>query len=199
GTTSLFPPPIYFFRKNRRGDNYPDTGGTFYVGKLKTWVHNTGPCELPEGYFGNGGGSGAKGISPVVTAEGKIGDAAFTDVNQTARPVAQANPDEPTLIADRVTAKTEATGKSLPNGNMADAHAEIGVIQQAYNAGKTQGADMAMSVAGKDVCGFCKGDIAAAAEKSGLSSLTIQAIDDVTGLPKKYNWVPGMRSIKEVP
>jgi len=142
---------------------------------------------------------GAKGISPVVTAEGKIGDAAFTDVNQTARPVAQANPDEPTLIADRVTAKTEATGKSLPNGNMADAHAEIGVIQQAYNAGKTQGADMAMSVAGKDVCGFCKGDIAAAAEKSGLSSLTIQAIDDVTGLPKKYNWVPGMRSIKEVP
>lgn len=143
--------------------------------------------------------AGAKGISPVVTAEGKIGDAAFTDVNQTARPVAQANPDEPTLIADRVTAKTEATGKSLPNGNMADAHAEIGVIQQAYNAGKTQGADMTMSVAGKDVCGFCKGDIAAAAEKSGLSSLTIQAIDDVTGLPKKYNWVPGMRSIKEVP
>ncbi|WP_455430633.1 cytidine deaminase-like fold-containing protein [Pseudomonas fildesensis] len=138
-------------------------------------------------------------MSPVVTAEGKIGDAAFTDVNQTARPVAQANPDEPTLIADRVTAKTEATGKCLPNGNMADAHAEIGVIQQAYNAGKTQGADMAMSVAGKDVCGFCKGDIAAAAEKSGLSSLTIQAIDDVTGLPKKYNWVPGMRSIKEVP
>ncbi|WP_445178662.1 cytidine deaminase-like fold-containing protein [Pseudomonas sp. McL0111] len=143
--------------------------------------------------------AGPKGISPVVTAEGKIGDAAFTDVNQTARPVAQANPDEPTLIADRVTAKTEATGKSLPNGNMADAHAEIGVIQQAYNAGKTQGADMAMSVTGKDVCGFCKGDIAAAAEKSGLSSLTIQAIDDVTGLPKKYNWVPGMRSIKEVP
>ncbi|MCE0974308.1 hypothetical protein, partial [Pseudomonas putida] len=26
-TTSLFPPPICFFRKNRRGDNYPDTGG----------------------------------------------------------------------------------------------------------------------------------------------------------------------------
>ena len=125
--------------------------------------------------------AGAKGISPVVTAEGKIGDAAFTDVNQTARPVAQANPDEPTLIADRVKAKTEAPGKSLPNGNMADAHAEIGVIQQTNNAGKTQGADMAMSVAGKDVCGFCKGDIAAAAEKSGLSSLTIQAIDDVTG------------------
>ena len=143
--------------------------------------------------------TGAKGVSPVVTAEGKIGDTAFTDVNQTARPIDQANPDEPTLIADRVTTKIEATGKPLPNGNMADAHAEIGVIQQAYNAGKTQGADMAMSVAGKDVCGFCKGDIAAAAEKAGLNSLTVQAIDDVTGLPKTYNWVPGMRSIKEVP
>ncbi|WP_329606269.1 DUF637 domain-containing protein, partial [Pseudomonas syringae] len=143
--------------------------------------------------------AGEKGISPVVTAEGKIGDAAFTDVNQTARPIAQANPEEPTLIADRVATKIEATGKPLPNGNMADAHAEIGVIQQAYNAGKTQGADMAMNVAGKDVCGFCKGDIAAAAEKAGLKSLTVQAMDDVTGLPKKYNWVPGMRSIKEVP
>ncbi|WP_425375982.1 cytidine deaminase-like fold-containing protein [Pseudomonas fluorescens] len=128
-----------------------------------------------------------------------MGDAAFTDVNQTARPIAQANPDEPNLIADRVATKIEATGKPLPNGNMADAHAEIEVIQQAYNAGKTQGADMAMSVAGKDVCGFCKGDIAAAAEKAGLKSLTVQAMDDVTGLPKKYNWVPGMQSIKEVP
>ncbi|WP_122316857.1 filamentous hemagglutinin N-terminal domain-containing protein [Pseudomonas cichorii] len=29
-----------------------DVGHTFYVGKLKTWVHNTGPCVLPEGYFG---------------------------------------------------------------------------------------------------------------------------------------------------
>lgn len=48
---------------------------------------------------------------------------------------------------------------------MVDVHAEIDVLQQAYNAAKTQGADMAMSVAGKDVCGFCKGDIEAAAEK----------------------------------
>lgn len=51
---------------------------------------------------------------------------------------------------------------------MADANAEIGVIQEAYNAGKTQGADMAMSVAGKDVCEFCKDDIAAAAENPDL-------------------------------
>jgi filamentous hemagglutinin len=103
------------------------------------------------------------------------------------------------LISDRVTAKADASGKILPNGNMVDVHAEIGVLQQAYNAAKTQGADMAMSVAGKDVCGFCKGDIEAAAEKAGLKSLTAQAIDDVTGLPKTYTWVPGMRSIKETP
>ena len=29
-----------------------DVGHTFYVGDLKTWVHNTGPCALPPGYFG---------------------------------------------------------------------------------------------------------------------------------------------------
>ncbi|MCU1721857.1 DUF637 domain-containing protein, partial [Pseudomonas sp. 5P_5.1_Bac1] len=28
-----------------------DVGHTFYVGKLKTWVHNTGPCRLPPDYF----------------------------------------------------------------------------------------------------------------------------------------------------
>jgi filamentous hemagglutinin len=37
---------------------------------------------------------------------------------------------------------------------------------------------------GKDVCGFCKGDIAAAAERAELKSLTVSAIDDNTGLPK---------------
>lgn len=33
-----------------------DIGHTFYVGKLKTWVHNTGPCALPE----RGGVEGAE-------------------------------------------------------------------------------------------------------------------------------------------
>ncbi|WP_183135443.1 DUF637 domain-containing protein [Pseudomonas syringae group genomosp. 3] len=40
-----------------------DVGHTFYVGKLKTWVHNTGPCELPEGYFGAAGGNKAVGTA----------------------------------------------------------------------------------------------------------------------------------------
>ena len=29
-----------------------DVGHTFYVGELKTWVHNEGPCDLPVGYLG---------------------------------------------------------------------------------------------------------------------------------------------------
>lgn len=56
---------------------------------------------------------------------------------------------------------------------------------------------MDMSVAGKDVCDYCKGDIAEAAEKAGLSSLTVRAVDEATGLPKIFTWVNGMRSIKE--
>lgn len=140
---------------------------------------------------------GAKGATPVVTAEGRIGNSVFTDVNQTARPAAQANPNQPTLIADRVDAKIAAKGTPHPNGNMADAHAEIGVIQKAFNEGKTVGSDMTMNVVGKDVCGYCRGDIAAAASKSGLKSLTIQAKDDITGLPKTYYWEVGMKSIRE--
>lgn len=80
---------------------------------------------------------------------------------------------------------------------MGTAHAEIGTIQQAFNAGKTQGKDMTMTVSGKDVCGYCRGDIASAAEKAGLKSLIINAVDDLTGLPKTYYWKPEMKTIKE--
>ncbi|MFV3383687.1 hypothetical protein, partial [Pseudomonas sp. NY15354] len=96
-------------------------------------------------------------------------------------------------ISDRVTAKSDASGKVLPNGNMADAHAEIGVIQQAYAAGKTMGASMELTVSGKAVCGYCRGDIAAMAEKSGLTSLTVK--EAATG--KTLYWQPGMRALRE--
>ena len=56
--------------------------------------------------------------------------------------------NQPTLIADRVDAKIAAKGTPHPNGNMADAHAEIGVIQKAFNEGKTVGSDMTMNVVG---------------------------------------------------
>ena len=147
----------------------------------------------------DGNGPQGSGKKPVVSAQGEVGGSVFNDVNQTARAPNLADPTQPTLIADRVTAKADASGKILPNGNMADAHAEIGVIQQAYDAGKTTGADMSLNVAGKDVCGYCRGDIAAAADKAGLSSLTVHAVDEITGLPKTYYWSPGMKSIKVLP
>ncbi|MGE6473266.1 cytidine deaminase-like fold-containing protein [Serratia proteamaculans] len=136
----------------------------------------------------------AKGTVPKVTAEGKINGQAFSDINQTARPGSQAKSDQPTLIADRVNTKIESSGKPLPNANMATAHAEIGVIQQAYNAGKTQGAAMTLKVEGQAVFGYCRGDIAAAAEKLGLRSLEINEV----ATDKTLYWRPGMRSVKEL-
>ncbi|QQN29608.1 two-partner secretion domain-containing protein [Pseudomonas syringae group genomosp. 3] len=64
-----------------------DVGHTFYVGKLKTWVHNTGPCELPEGYFGAGGGNGpkatatsaAEGATPRVSIDPPDGSFSISD------------------------------------------------------------------------------------------------------------------------
>lgn len=51
-----------------------------------------------------------------------------------------------------------------------------------------------MTVEGEAVCGYCKGDIAAMAEKAGLNSLTIHEL--ATG--KTLYWKPGWRSLKEV-
>ncbi|MCP2055742.1 UNVERIFIED_ORG: hypothetical protein J3D59_005602 [Pseudomonas fluorescens] len=39
---------------------------------------------------------------------------------------------------------------------MATAHAEVGVIQQDYIAGKNQGAAMTLKVEGQAVCGYWK-------------------------------------------
>ncbi|UOO80749.1 VENN motif pre-toxin domain-containing protein [Uruburuella testudinis] len=129
-----------------------------------------------------------------VSAKGSIGKDYFYDVNQTAK---INSPRTHTLIADRVNAKIAKDGKNRPNNTLADSHAEIGVIQQAYNAGKTKNASMSMEVIGKDVCSYCKGDIAVAAEIAGLKTLTIKAIDNLTGKTKSYYWQPGMKSIKE--
>jgi len=129
---------------------------------------------------------------PKVMARGAVNGQEFFDVNQGARPGADAQ--KPTIIADRIAAKqAKNPGKAFPN--MATAHAEIGLIQQAHEAGKTQGADMTITVAGQSVCGYCMGDIPAAAEKAGLKSLTVQ--DTMAG--KTYYWKKGMRTLKEMP
>ncbi|WP_236218699.1 two-partner secretion domain-containing protein [Pseudomonas rhodesiae] len=51
-----------------------DVGHTFYVGDLKTWVHNTGPCALPPDYFGQKGRTST--VDNVV--EGEVGTYGFT-------------------------------------------------------------------------------------------------------------------------
>ncbi|MET0010546.1 MAG: hypothetical protein ABW109_22035, partial [Candidatus Thiodiazotropha sp. 6PLUC4] len=125
---------------------------------------------------------------PVVTAEARVSGSVFRDVNQTAR--TGANADQPTMIADRITEKTALSGKALPNGNMGTAHAEVGAIQQAFDAGATTGADMTLNVTGKAVCGYCRGDVAAMAEKASLKSLTV--FEEATG--NTLYWKSGMNS-----
>ncbi|WP_264753997.1 hypothetical protein [Marinobacter sp. ANT_B65] len=132
-----------------------------------------------------------KNIKPVVTAEAWVNGSVFKDVNQTAR--VGANAGQPTLIAERIAEKSAQSGKVLPNGNMGAAHAEVGAIQQAFDAGVTAGADMTLTVTGKAVCGFCRGDVAAMAKKAKLKSLTVY--EEATG--NILYWKPGMKSLKK--
>ena len=72
---------------------------------------------------------------------------------------------------------------------MANAHAEIGVIQQAFDSGLTQGQSMTIVVRGEAVCTCCKmsANLIAAADRAGLNSLTV--VDSVAG--KTYTWTRG--------
>jgi len=117
-----------------------------------------------------------------VTADASIGGQSFYDVNQTARGVGFGDPNQPTLIS-----KLVAPGD--PNGTYGDAHAEIGVIQQAYNAGLTQGQPMTIIVRGLSPCSYCSSDLLDMAQAAGLSELTV--VDGATGAVNK--WVPGAK------
>ncbi|VEH67550.1 Uncharacterised protein [Rodentibacter pneumotropicus] len=54
---------------------------------------------------------------------------------------------------------------------------------------------MVIQVQGKDVCSYCRQDIALAAEKAGLKSVTVHAVNQ-DGIPVIYDWKVGMSSIK---
>ncbi|MBD8109418.1 cytidine deaminase-like fold-containing protein, partial [Erwinia persicina] len=144
------------------------------------------------------GSAAAKQLSKIVdanikvVAKGNVDGAKFSDTNQGARPSNLADINKPTLIDGRIQAKIEKQNKPLPNGNMATAHAEVGVIQQAFEKGMSQGREMTMSVSKEPVCGYCRGDIAAMADKAGLKSLTIY--EETTGTV--LYWQPGMKSLK---
>jgi filamentous hemagglutinin len=130
--------------------------------------------------------------TPTTTAQVTVGGRTFTDVNQTARPLVSADASQATLIADRAIARGGATAA---NGNMATAHAEIGAIQQAYNAGATVGQDMVMNVT-RAPCTYCAGDIPEMASRAGLRSLIIYYRNPQTLAVTVYRWTPGIRTLR---
>ncbi|ENW98230.1 DUF637 domain-containing protein [Acinetobacter sp. NIPH 298] len=113
--------------------------------------------------------SGAK--SPItVTAETKIGGKYMFDTNQTARPEAN-RIDTPTLAAG------SKVNPNNPNLTMKNAHAEVALIQRAYEAGLTKGENMEILVRGKEVCSYCVEVMQPMYERSGLKQLTIYDTD----------------------
>lgn len=72
---------------------------------------------------------------------------------------------------------------------MANAHAEIGLIQQAYDAGLTKGNSMTIVVRGESVCTYCQQstNFVAAAGRAGLNRLEV--VDTVERLT--YVWTKG--------
>ncbi len=86
-----------------------------------------------------------------VTAESNIGGKHMFDTNQTARPEVNRT-NTPTLAAGN--AKIDP---SNPNLTMKNAHAEIALIQRAYDAGLTKGETMQVLVRGiQRLIGFGK-------------------------------------------
>ena len=118
---------------------------------------------------------------PRVEAELSFKDGViFRDTNQGNRPDFHlGGKSYDTLIKNRILEKENKSGKPLPNKNMATAHAEVGAIQQAFEAGKTEGNSMELIVTGEPICGYCTGDIAAMANLSGLKYLLIK--EEYTG------------------
>lgn len=110
---------------------------------------------------------------PVVFTNGNLQGVVIRDTNQGARAAKNADSSHLTRLSERVQARDLKTGRSTPNGNMATAHAEIGLMQQAYEKGLTKGENLTMSVYGKEVCGYCRADIVPMAEAVGLKSIKI--------------------------
>lgn len=155
------------------------------TGKKNASSSSSAHSATSGGELANNGSAGAEGKpKPKVTAEAEVDGAIFKDTNQSSRPSDLADSNKPTLIADEVQIKIDKSNKDRPNGNMSTAHAEIGAIQQAFDAGKTQGKSMTMRVSGEPVCTYCRSDIRQAADNAGLDSLSI--IEESTG--KTLTW-----------
>ncbi|WP_373798247.1 deaminase [Glaesserella sp.] len=139
---------------------------------------------------------GTKFDELLVSVRVEIDSKVYIDTNQNARAPILADPNKPTLITENIANKAPAkNGATYPNANMAEAHAEIGAIQQAYEKGVTKGKDMVIHVQGRDVCTYCRNDIATAAKNAGLKSVTVHAVNK-DGKPVIYDWNETMSSIK---
>jgi hypothetical protein len=101
-----------------------------------------------------------------VTAEASVGGTTFFDVNQTARALTTEQASKPTLISDIL-------APGAPIGTYGDAHAEIGTIQQAYDAGLTEGQSMTIVVRGEQPCTYCISNLKVMADRAGLNTLTV--------------------------
>lgn len=146
--------------------------------------------------FHENGGYVGNGIA--VVAELRIAGRSYFDFNQMGRlsqlSAIGRSSGRPTLISGRVlAAQLKGRGRVMPNGTMLTAHGEIGSIQQAFEHGVTWGTDAELIVAGKGVCKYCIGDVAAAARESGMRSLVVRSLAD----NRTYYWRNGMQRIQE--
>ena len=128
---------------------------------------------------------------PKVYARGEVAGQTFNGTNQEHRSAAASNPFKGTLIQGYIDSKAQATGRTLPNGTMATAHAEVEVIQKAHEAGITVGAALVIDIWGQAPCGYCTSHLAIAAEAAAMRQMTV---NDIPG-GKTYLWTPGMRNL----
>lgn len=117
-----------------------------------------------------------------VTAETNIGGKYLFDTNQTARPDIQRQ-NKPTLAAG---SKVDSQN---PNLTMKNAHAEVALIQRAYDEGLTSGQNMQILVRGESVCSYCGEVMKTMYERSGLAQLVIH--DTKQGISTTYSKVNG--------
>lgn len=125
-----------------------------------------------------------------VTAETNIGGKYMFDTNQTARPDIQRQ-NKPTLAAG---GKVDSMN---PNLTMKNAHAEVALIQRAYDAGLTSGQNMQILVRGQEVCSHCQEVMKTMYERSGLAQLVIH--DTKQGTSTVYSRVNGKTVLQTTP
>ena len=125
-----------------------------------------------------------------VLGKGLDGETPHIDLNQNAIDPAK-RIDKPTLITEDLKAKYPGKA-SFPSDTLANSHAEIAFMQNAYDAGLIRpGASITIPVVGRQVCPHCLWQLPLMAEKMGVKFMTV--IDNAAG--KIYYWHPGLKDL----